>query len=50
MFMIVGFPWTVPSAHVELTGINRPAARPRETPLTAAQADQDRKILTSSKA
>jgi len=50
MFMIVGFPWTVPSAHVELTGINRPATRPHETTRTAAQADQDRKILASSNA
>jgi len=29
MFMVVSFPWPVPSANVPLTGIPRKAVRPR---------------------
>jgi hypothetical protein len=28
MFMVVGFPWPVPSAHVELTGYQQPKEIP----------------------
>jgi hypothetical protein len=62
-FMIVGYPWPVPSAHVELTGTNRRATRPHQTTGSAAdsqqenpgeqsviEADQQRRILTAAKA
>lgn len=31
MFMVVSFPWPVPSANVPLTGIRRLAVRPHAT-------------------
>jgi len=31
MFMVVSFPWPVPSANVPLTGLSRQAVRPRTT-------------------
>jgi len=56
-FMIVGYPWPVPSAHVELTGRNRKATRPHQTTGTAAasqqpvtDAEQQDLILTAAKA
>jgi len=64
MFMIVGYPWPVPSAHVELTGTNRMATRPHQTTSTPAagqrqnphgqqpitETEQQRRILTATKA
>ena len=51
MFMIVSYPWPVPSAHVTLTGTNRqtPARKPQESQ-PAGEPDQDGRILVSSKA
>src|SRR5258707_14644540 len=51
LFMIVSYPWPVPSAHVELTGINRqaPGRNPRKNQ-PAGEPDQQRRILASSKA
>jgi len=39
-FIIVGYPWPVPSAHVELTGRNRKATPPHQTTGTT-DASQD---------
>lgn len=52
-FMIVGYPWPVPSAHVELTGTNRLAKRRQQNPhdqQPVTEADQERRILTAAKA
>jgi hypothetical protein len=60
-FIIVGYPWPVPSAHVELTGANRQAKRRHQTTGTAAasqhphgqqpvtETDQERRTLTAAK-
>ena len=50
MFMIVSYPWPVPSAHVELAGQGRqaPGRKPQDQPVT--QPDQERRILISAKA
>ncbi len=49
-FMIVSYPWPVPSAHVALTGVNRqaPGRKPRKNQ-PAGEPDQQRRILVSSK-
>ena len=51
-FMIVTYPWPVPSANVELFGLGRPAPHPepQEQGRPAAEPDQERRILVSSKA
>ena len=36
MFMVVSFPWPVPSANAALTGVPRRAVRPRTTTRAAA--------------
>ena len=50
MFMIVSYPWPVPSAHVELVGKGRqvPGRRPQDQPVT--EPHQERRILISAKA
>jgi len=60
-FIIVGYPWPVPSAHVELTGPNRQATRrqqatareaasqhPHGQPVT--EADHEGRTLTAAQA
>jgi hypothetical protein len=51
-FMIVSYPWPVPSAHVELTGANRQAAgrKPQQQDQPAAEPDQQHRILISTTA
>jgi hypothetical protein len=61
-FIIVGYPWPVPSAHVELTGRNRQAMSPHQTTGTTdasqdpngqqsvTEPDQERRILAAAKA
>jgi len=40
MFMIVTYPWPVASAHIELTGPNRPAPAARDQGATGDTIDQ----------
>jgi hypothetical protein len=52
MFMIVSYPWPVPSAHVQLTGAARQAAgrQPQDQDQPVTAPDQQRRILLTSKA
>jgi hypothetical protein len=45
MFMVVSFPWPVPSANVALTGIRRQPVRPHTTTRATALTQHDLKLL-----
>jgi hypothetical protein len=52
MFMIVSYPWPVPSAHIELPGTSRhaPGDKPQQQDHPAAELDEQSRILISAKA
>ena len=53
MFMIVSYPWPVPSAHVQLFGTSRqaPGHKPQDQDQDqSATESQERRILLASKA